>query len=118
VNGNQIFFSTLNRVHAIVDDGTSASPLWTVGAAIVPGAITLGHPSAPFVRDGRVYVGSDDGRVYSIDATTSTPAAPSFVALGDPGKAKVIGPPAHDVSSSLLLLGSDQGVVYAVARPF
>jgi len=30
----------------------------------------------------------------------------------------VIGPPAHDVSSSLLLAGSDQGVVYAVGRPF
>jgi outer membrane protein assembly factor BamB len=118
VSGSQLFFSTLTQVHAIVDDGSSASPLWTGGAASSTGAITLGHPSAPFVRDGRVYVGSDDGRVYSIDATTATPAAPTFVDLGDPGVPKVIGPPAHDVSSSLLLVGSDQGVVYAVARPF
>jgi outer membrane protein assembly factor BamB len=118
VSGSQIFFSTLTQVHGIVDGGASASPLWTGGVASVMGAITLGHPSAPLVRDGRVYVGNDDGRLYSIDATTDAPAAPTYLELGDPSVAKVIGPPAHDVSSNLLLSGSDQGVVYAVARPF
>jgi outer membrane protein assembly factor BamB len=118
VNGNQLFFSTLTQVHAIVDGGTGASPLWTGGAATSTGAITLGGPSAPFLRDGRLYVGNNDGRLYSLDATTDTPGTPSFVDLGDPAVAKVIGPPSHDVAESLLLAGSDQGVVYAVARPF
>ena len=117
-NGTQLFFSTLSQVHGIVDEGTSAAPLWTGGAASATGALTLGNPSAPLLRDGRVYVGNGDGRLYSIDATTATPAAPNFVELGDPAVPKVIGPPAHDASSSLLLSGSDQGVVYAVARPF
>jgi outer membrane protein assembly factor BamB len=107
----RLYFSTTTKVHAITDDGGSASTFWTT-------PVVLANASPPFVRSGRVYVGGGASRVYSIDGTTTTPGAPTSVVLGDPAVPKVAGSPTFDSRTGLLVLGTDLGVIYAVALPF
>jgi hypothetical protein len=57
-------------------------------------------------------------RLYSIDATSMTPAAPSSIVLGDPLVPKVVGAPTLDVLNGLMIAGSDLGVIFAVLVPF
>jgi outer membrane protein assembly factor BamB len=107
----RLYFSTTTRVHAIHDDGGSASPFWSAPVAI-------GSPSPPLLRGGRIYVGGDSSRLYSIDASSPTPGAPTSVVLGDPLVPKVVGTPTLDVVHGLVLVGTDLGVIYAVVIPF
>jgi outer membrane protein assembly factor BamB len=119
VSGPRLFFSTNGKVHGITDNGPgmAPTPFWTGGAA-AGGAVTIGSPSPPLLRNGRIYVGGDMSRVYSIDATTPTPASPTSVVLGDPLVPKVAGTPTSDNLSGLVLVGTDQGAIYALAVPF
>ncbi len=60
-------------------------------------------------------VGSGNGRLYAINGIhTGTPTT-VFVQLGD--GLSGIGPPAVDVNNSLVLPGSEEGVVYAWNGP-
>ena len=116
-DGDHLFFSTNGRVHGVDASGATPVAFWTGGAAS-SGAVTVTNPSPPIVWESRVYVGGGDGRVYSIDAASSAPGAPTSVMLGDPLVLKVLGSPTLDTTLDLLLIGSDQGAVYAVQLPF
>jgi Tol biopolymer transport system component len=107
---NRLYFSTTNFVHAIQDNGGTVSNFWTA-----PVSITA--PSPPVLLNGRVYVGGANNRVYSIDATSMTPAVPTERIVGDPAWGDTIGPPTLDTTNNLLLLGSEGGIVYSV-EPF
>ena len=107
----RLYFSTNTAVRAIVDQGTSFSQFWSTPVAV-------SNTSPPLLWSGRLYVGGGASRLYSIDATSPTPAAPTSVVLGDPAVPKIIGSPTLDTASGLVVVGSDQGVVYAVATPF
>ncbi len=114
---NRLYFSTTGKVHAVADAGASAVPFWTGGAAVA-GAVSIPNASPPLIFGGRVYVGGGASRLYSLDAGSASPAAPTSVVLGDPLVPKVIGHPTYDFVNSLVLVGSDQGVIYGVALPF
>ncbi len=107
----RLYFSTTSAVRAILDQGTSWAAFWTTPVAVA-------NASPPLLWNGRVYVGGGNSRLYSIDATSATPAASTWVVLGDPDLPKVIGSPTLDSSSGLIVVGSDLGVVYAVSTPF
>jgi outer membrane protein assembly factor BamB len=111
VGSGRLYFSTTTKVHAIHDDGGSASAFWTPPVAII-------SPSPVLLSRGRVYVGGDLSRLYSIDATSMTPPAPSSIVLGDPLVPKVVGAPVLDVLNGLMIAGSDLGVIFAVLVPF
>jgi len=108
---NRVYLSTDGKVHAVSDNGGSAALYWTT-------PVTVPNASAPILWNGRVYVGGGNSRLYSIDATSTTPAAPLSVVLGDPAVPKVVGSPAYDVPNGLMLAGTDQGAVYGVTIPF
>jgi hypothetical protein len=77
---------------------------------VIPGA------SAPIVIDGKAYVGSSNGRLYEIDTSVAAPA-PKWIELGDPEVDKTIGAPGYDVDSGRVIVGSDEGRIYAVEVP-
>lgn len=107
----RLFFTAGNNVFGLTDSGGSAPvPLWNPLGAVFSGA------STPLAVLPRVYIGSDDGKLYSLDGSSSFPA-PVALALGDPGVAKVVGRPTYDGVAQLILVGTDQGIVYA-ASPF
>jgi outer membrane protein assembly factor BamB len=114
--GGLLFFSTNDLVHGIDGSGSTPTAFWTGGVAS-SGAVAVANPSPPIVWEGRVYVGGGDGSVYSIDAASS-PGTPTSVPLGDPVVPKVLGSPTLDTTIDLMLIGSDQGAVYAVQLPF
>jgi outer membrane protein assembly factor BamB len=102
-----LYFSTDSAVHAIrMSDGL---PFWT--------AVPVPNVSPPLPWNGQVYVGGGNSRVYSIEATNPVPAVTDAV-LGDPLVAKIAGTPTVDVGANLLVIGTTEGVVYAVALPF
>jgi outer membrane protein assembly factor BamB len=101
-----LYFATNNNVHAI-DATNHTNVLWSRN---VPGASPL------LVVGGRVYAGSSDGRLHSFDAASGAPGTP--VPLGDPLVTKTIGAPSFDNRNSLVLAGSDEGIVYALQAPF
>jgi Tol biopolymer transport system component/outer membrane protein assembly factor BamB len=113
LGSNRLYFSTSTRVHAVVDRGPGTTPaaFWPTPVATIP------SPSPPLVWEGRVYVGGGNSRLYSIDAAAASPPAPTSVVLGDP-VAKIIGSPTLDTAHGLIVVGSEAGIIYAVATPF
>jgi outer membrane protein assembly factor BamB len=109
----RLFFSTNGKVHAIKDNGPATAPtaFWSTPVAVA-------NVSPPYFLNGRVYVGGDNSRVYSIDGTVATPPGPNTVVLGDPLVSKVVGSPTIDTANQVLLVGSDQGLIYSVLLPF
>ena len=68
-----------------------------------------------FAGTGRVYVGGGDGRLYVLNASDgSNLVAP--IALGEPGFSAV-GAPTVDQAGGYVYVGTDAGVVFAVAIP-
>jgi hypothetical protein len=104
----RIYFSTSSRIHALNDDGTQLLP-----AAWSP-LSSFNTPSMLLQRPGTddLYIGDGDGRLIKINAgtgaTTPLPLATTGV---------LIGAPSLDNFHNLIHVGSDKGVVYAVA-PF
>jgi outer membrane protein assembly factor BamB len=108
----RLFFSTNNHVHSIRDNGgTPPTPFWPAAG------VTVNNASPPFFLNGRVYVGGNNSKVYSIDAMNATPS-PSTVILGDPAVSKIVGSPTVDTINQVLVVGTDQGLVYSVLLPF
>lgn len=104
----RLYFSTTGKVWSVTDGGGSATAYWST-------PVTIPSPSNPLLYGGFAYVGGGDGKLYEIDASSPTPAAPRSVVLGD-GTAAV-GSPSLDVNSGLLHVGTDAGIVYAVQGP-
>jgi len=93
------------------------SKVWSLAAgAPNPGwPVNILSPSIPLYVPGtmKVLVGSSDGSLYQMDAVTPTPT--DSVLLGD-GTAAV-GAPTMDVKNSLIYVGTDGGIIYAVEFP-
>jgi outer membrane protein assembly factor BamB len=105
-----LFVSTNSRIWSISDDGTSASvnPGWPVTA------VHVASPSTPVpVPGGDVYVGGGGGTLYQLDPVSPLPL--SSVVLGD-GTASA-GVPSVDILSSMVYVGTDEGVIYGVLFP-
>jgi hypothetical protein len=109
VGTTRVFLSTTNTVWGL--EHGSDTPLFS---RAIP------SPSAPLLaKDGSdlyLYVGGGDGSLYELDLN-NPPSNPSqkTLQLGDGGAA--IGAPSLDVSTGLLHVGSEAGIIYAVAVP-
>lgn len=97
----RVYFSTTSRLYAVRDDGLAAAALWSQA---------LPDVSAPLFALNRVFVGAGDGALHAFDAA-GTPVG-SYV-LGDPVP-KIVGPPSFDAAQGLLVVGTEEGRVYAV----
>jgi outer membrane protein assembly factor BamB len=110
-SGSDLFFSTVDEVWRISDDGSSGSIVWShsLGAGITP--------SIPLFVAGTsyLYVGGSDGKLWQFDLTQTPPAGLKSVLLGD--GTGVVGAPAYDNVNDLVYVGTDAGVYYAVASP-
>jgi hypothetical protein len=108
VFGTELYLSTTNTVWAITDDGGMWSPKWNVA---------LSGPSQPvfYAGTGRVYLGDGNGRLNVLNANDGLDVVPA-IPLGEPGFA-VAGAPTVDQAGGFVYLGSDAGVVFAVAIP-
>jgi outer membrane protein assembly factor BamB len=107
--GADLYFATTHTVWAIRDDGSSWALRWQ--RSDVP------SPSQPvfFAGTGRVYAGGGDGKLYVLDASDgSDVVAP--IPLGEPDSSAV-GAPTVDQANGYVYVGTDAGVVYAVAIP-
>ena len=108
---SRLYFSTNGKVHAVTDTGASGVAFWST-------PVSVPNPSPVMLIGGRVYVGGGASKLYSIDATSATPAAPTTVTVGDPLVPKVVGSLAFDTRNGLFVVGTDLGVFYAVSGPF
>lgn len=115
----RLYFSTVNKLHAALFDGSSIGPdpgwVANLGGA---GTVTLTNPSIPLQRPGtdELYIGDGNGRLYRFNAATG--AQMGVLPLDAPGT--IIGAPTLDTGTTpnVLLVGSDKGVVYAVQVGF
>jgi outer membrane protein assembly factor BamB len=100
---SELVVSTTTKVTGL--DSTTGAINWQVG---------LASPSIPLVPFGNpfVYAGSSDGKLYEIDPTGPTLKS---VALG--GGTAAIGSPAWDRVNSQVVVGADDGRMYAVLVP-
>jgi outer membrane protein assembly factor BamB len=103
---DRLYFSTVNNVHGVRDDGMAITPLWS--------PISVQSPSIPLQRPGtdNLYVGDGNGRLLQIDVVSKTITPVQL----DTGTVQ-IGAPSLDNVNSLVLVGSDKGVIYAVRVP-
>ncbi|MGH9389246.1 MAG: hypothetical protein ACRD1Z_06480, partial [Vicinamibacteria bacterium] len=95
-------------VWSIEDKVTSGAVVsgWPVN--IPSPSILLQPPDSPYV-----VVGSGNGRLYQIDI--SSPGTPSSVVLGLGNAA--VGAPTMDLINSMIYVGTEAGIVYAVSYP-
>jgi outer membrane protein assembly factor BamB len=106
-----LYFSTTTKVRAFQDSGAFPAPKW-VAPRMLP------SPSTPIIVAGGtyLYVGGGDGKLYRLDTSDGSDAAPAFpLALGD-GTAG-LGSPSIDIRQNFLYVGAEDGVIYAVALP-
>jgi hypothetical protein len=61
-------------------------------------------------------VGGGNGRIYRVNGVNTPTPTTVFVVLGD--GLSGIGAPSFDVVNGLAYVGSEEGVIYAVAYPF
>lgn len=110
IGTDRLYFSTANAVHALTDTGSVAFPYWTA-------PLSLPNPSVPVPVAPNVYVSAADGRLYQIDATSTTPS-PIAVSVGDPAAPMALGQLTFDVSNATVIVGSADGIVYGLRFPF
>jgi outer membrane protein assembly factor BamB len=105
--GNELYLSTQNTVWRIHDDGSRVVLDW---AAEVPGA------SIPTYPPGRefLWVGSDDGSLYQLEAKSGTKNSVTLTSGRNPG----VGSPSFDLANGLIYVGTENGEVLAVEVPF
>jgi outer membrane protein assembly factor BamB len=111
-DGGNLFFTTDTTVWSIVDNGDgTASENWRRSDIM--------SPSAPSTWTGSsyAYVGSSDGNLHELDVSSG--ADVDLIPLGDPapGSIAAVGAPSVDLRGNLLYVGSEAGIVYAVALP-
>ncbi len=114
----RLYVSTSTKVHALTDMGVSAVPFWTP-------ALPAPNPSTPVLVNGVLYFGGSSGLLHAVLAGIGgPPPTPSVVVLGDPSVPKVVGTPTFDRGSpttgadDILVVGTDEGRIYAVHPPF
>ena len=105
----RLYFSTTDKVWALLDNGTSASEAWSTTAVPSPSTLVFGDVGGT----GYVFVGGGDGRLYQLDAATGLDV--KWVQLA--GATDFIGAPTLDVLNSMVYAGSTDGIVYAVKVP-
>ncbi|MGD8894905.1 MAG: FG-GAP-like repeat-containing protein [Acidobacteriota bacterium] len=111
-----LYFSTTNTVWAISDPGGGPPPPPPPGPKWQR---SLPSPSQPvyYAGTGRVWVGGGDGNLYILNSSDGlnavTPLNP--IPLGDGNFA--VGAPTVDQTGGFVYVGTDAGVVYAVAIP-
>ena len=112
--GQDLYYTAGASVCGVTDNG-APSLKWGGPITLPLGAA----PSAPLlVRIGAatyLYVGGSDGRLYQIDA--NNPSGPGGIKRIDLRLGSVLGGPAFDVFDSMIYVGSDEGIVYAVQAP-
>ena len=103
-------FSTDTKVTSIRDDGPALG-------ANLNWEIPFTNPSTPlhFPNSQVVLLGDAGGRLYQIDNIDSAPIVSAPVVLGD-GTA-IVGAPSINGATSILYVGTTQGVIYAVDVP-
>jgi len=103
-----LYLSTSNNVYSIVDNGPNWSSKWQR---------SISGPSQPvfYAGTGRVYVGSSNGQLFVLNAANGIDVVPP-IDLGEPNFA-IAGAPTVDQAGGFVYLGSDAGVVFAVAIP-
>ncbi len=99
--GSNLFFSAGDYVYSCTNSGGA---LWA--PLNVPAASPL------LILGSRIYVGGDNSLLYSIDVSTGIAAPP--VPLGDPAQIKNVGFPTADSRTNHLVVGAEDGVIYAV----
>ena len=104
---NNLYFSTTNQVHAIRDDGSSFSNLWTQGSFSNP-SMVLQKPGTDFI-----YFGDGNGRLIQIDVVSQVQTPLSLESAG-----AIIGAPSYDSTHGLVIVGSSTGTVHAVRVPY
>jgi hypothetical protein len=108
-----VYFATDSCIYAFHHTGTTWSPGAKFGGCIsLPGGAI--PTSGVLVRDQRVYVGGDNGQLHEVDLSG---ASPSFKSVPLGVGAFAVGSPALDWPNSLIHVGSEPGVFYAVQIP-
>jgi outer membrane protein assembly factor BamB len=97
----RVYFSTTGHLYAVRDDGASVAGLWTQA---------LPDVSAPLFALNRVFVGAGDGALHAFD-NAGTPLASYTLGEAVP---KIVGMPTFDAAQGLLVMGTEDGRVYAV----
>jgi outer membrane protein assembly factor BamB len=107
---DDVYFATDNKVWSLSDTASGMAENFPPGGVSLDGA----RPSAVLFVPGShyLYVGASNGRLYEIDTATGTY---TWEQLGD-GKA-VVGAPSLDRETSLVHVGTEAGVFYAVSVP-
>ena len=111
--GLDLYVATTSRVFGLSDDGPSASLKWP-GIAVTSPSIVL-FRAAEGAAPARLYFGAGDQRLHELDLSQSPPTEKTVLLGGTPA---VIGAPTLDTASGFVYVGSDAGIVYAVAVPF
>jgi outer membrane protein assembly factor BamB len=101
----RLFFSTTNRVHGVEDLGAAPSPIFSV---------PVNRPSPVMLVSNELWLGSGNSNGSVLWLNPATGAQVYSVTLGDPSKPKLLGAPAYDPTTRLLMIGTDEGRVYAV----
>jgi outer membrane protein assembly factor BamB len=104
----RLCFSTTSWVHCIEDLGAATNHLFS--EAII-------RPSPVILIDGSLWMGTGEsnGSLLRIDPDNGFWEYGRV--LGDPTQPKLVGSPTYDISARLLLVGTDEGRVYAVEVP-
>jgi hypothetical protein len=104
-------FSTTNKVTSIRHNGAGNAPTKNWELSAIP------FPSTPLFLPGTTsaLVGGADGKLHQIDGVDGGGPSTRGVVLGD-GLSQV-GTPSFDVTTRLIFVGTDEGVIYAVQYP-
>jgi len=107
-----LYFATGTRVWGVSDTADPMPDKFSGGVVLAPGVT----PSPVLFVPGShyVYVGGSDGRLYELDVLGSPPSVNS-VALGD--GLSTVGGPSLDWWYSLVHVGTEAGIFYAVESP-
>ena len=101
----QVIFNATTNTFTTTGAGT-----WSVS---LPGGCTPSEPAVSFPLLTKVYVGCSDGAVYQIDIASGTIDNSKSLRPGT-----TFGNPTLDVTQNLLIIGSTNTRIYALAYPF
>jgi len=107
---NYLYFSTFSLVHALIDNGSSVSTLF--------GAVGVPDPSPVMIIDDDLYVVSSqsNGSILRLDKNLGILLGSEII--GDPAVPKALGVPAFDGSVGQIIIGTEDGRIYAVSGGF
>lgn len=111
---NDLYFAAGTKVWGVTDTGVPTMvEKWAGGVALGGGGVT---PSTLLFVPGShfIYVGGSDGCLWELDILPATPTQ-KFETLGDGFAA--VGAPSLDFPNSLIHVGTEAGIFYAVEVP-